>query len=364
MKAVTIDKIASVTRNCDVQRRSHLTTELDPKAGDVIAVRVQNVKATYDLLELVSGRMCRIKPGDVVAGALGHRNALLGYAGRVPETLAVGDSLQLLNLGGVLGICDDGNPDVGAPFECEVLGQVLSFPYVGERVGVPANIGQGARPLLDKLPPGGEVPVIMVAGTSMHAGKTAACVAVIETLTRRGLKVHAAKATGVSLFRDVLLMEDAGAERTLAFTDFGVVTTSPETAAAVARSEIAALTEGNPDVIVMELGDGIMGRYGVGRILSDESLRPRVGAILLAATDPVGAWGGVRQLEQRFGLEATVVTGPATDNEVGTTIVEEACGVPAINARQESRRLVDVLLEQLGMGDKMTSQAGGATHVA
>lgn len=361
MKPVIIDKIASVTRNCDVARRAHLATTLTPTSGDVVAVRILSGKSRYDKLELVSGRMCHLKPGDVVAGALGHRNALLGYAGRVPETLEVGDTVHLLNLGGVIGVCDGANPEVGAPFECEVLGQVLSFPYVGERVGVPANIQQGARPLIERIP-SSDVPVIVVAGTCMNAGKTAACVAIIQALTRRGLRVHAAKATGVSLFRDVLQMEDAGADRTLAFTDFGVVTTSPEVAATVARSQVADLAEGSPDVIVMELGDGLMGRYGVDAILADEVLRPRLRAVVLAASDPVGAWGGVRQLTESFGLPTAVVTGPATDNEVGTTTIQDACGVDAINARQEPGRLVERLLTVISSDPG--SSRGGRVHVA
>ena len=36
-----------------------------------------------------------------------------------------GDIVQILNIGGVLGICDSANPEVGAPFDCEVLGTVL-----------------------------------------------------------------------------------------------------------------------------------------------------------------------------------------------------------------------------------------------
>ena len=47
-----------------------------------------------------------------------------------------------------------------------VLGQVLHFPYLGERIGVPANIGQAAPPLDDGLDAAG-VPVVVVVGTCM-----------------------------------------------------------------------------------------------------------------------------------------------------------------------------------------------------
>ncbi len=80
--------------------------------GGVVAVRVLNAKGTYNQLELPSGRMSQVKPGDVVAGALGHRKALFGYSGHLPERRAPA-TVNLLNLGGVLGVCDSVNPDLG-----------------------------------------------------------------------------------------------------------------------------------------------------------------------------------------------------------------------------------------------------------
>jgi hypothetical protein len=122
-----------------------VSAEIPCEEGVVVAVRVLVDKSTYNQLELPSGRMAQVKKGDVIAGALGHRNALFGYSGYLPRRLAPGERLNLLNLGGVLGICDSVNPDLGPPFECEVLGAVLHFPYLGERIGVAARIGAGSR---------------------------------------------------------------------------------------------------------------------------------------------------------------------------------------------------------------------------
>jgi len=41
--------------------------------------------------------------GDLIAGVLGERRALHGYSGVIPERVAPGDILHLLNLGGVIG---------------------------------------------------------------------------------------------------------------------------------------------------------------------------------------------------------------------------------------------------------------------
>ena len=107
----------------------------------MIAVEILTNKSQYNTLELTSGRMAKVARGNVVVGALGHRKALFGYSGHLPTKLAPGDVIQMLNIGGVLGICDSVNPDKGRPFDCRVLGTVLHFPYLGERIGVPARVG-------------------------------------------------------------------------------------------------------------------------------------------------------------------------------------------------------------------------------
>jgi hypothetical protein len=357
MKTVLLDKIASVTRACGLKREVRVSAEIPCEEGVVVAVRVRNDKSTYSQLELPSGRMAQVKKGDVIAGALGHRHALFGYSGHLPERLAPGDTVHLLNMGGVIGICDSVNPDLGAPFECEVLGAVLHFPYLGERIGVAARIG--GEPLAPAPPiDAAGVPVIALVGSCMNCGKTAAACTLVRHLSHGGLTVDGLKATGVSLRRDVLAMEDAGARATAIFTDFGVVSTTPANAPALTRTLVTRLAAGRPDAIVAELGDGLLGAYGVAAILDDAQIRAAFTAVVLAANDPVAAWGGVRMLREQFGIEPVAVTGPATDNIAGTRIIEEVVGVPAINARTDGERLSALVRDRLGIGVPLEAVAG------
>ncbi len=346
MRAVMLDKIASVTLNCHLRRDVRVSDEFLCKEGDVLAVRVLNAKAQYNSLELTTGRMSALQPGDVIAGALGHRNALQGYAGVIPNSLQVGGTINILNLGGVLGRCTSSSPIVGEPFECEVLGQVLDFPYLASRRGVPANISTGCATLESSSVATG-APVIAVVGTCMNSGKTEACIALIQQLVRRGKIVMAAKATGVSLRRDILAMDDAGAAKSLIFTDLGIVTTSRQNSPSIATTMLNRLAESSPDIIVLELGDGMIGEYGVDAILAEPALRSAFSQVLLAANDPVGAWGGVQILRDRYGLTPAVVTGPATDNLAGTTLIERETGVVGINARTSADRLTETILRNL-----------------
>jgi hypothetical protein len=346
MKTIVLDKIASVTRACGLKREVRVSSEIPCEEGVVVAVRVRTDKSTYNQLELPAGRMAQVKRGDVIAGALGHRQALFGYAGHLPERLAPGDTIHLLNMGGVLGIFDGGSPDLGPPFECEVLGAVLHFPYLGERIGVAARIG--SEPLDPAAPLQAQgVPVAALVGSCMNCGKTAAAVSLVREFSHAGWIVDGFKATGVSLRRDVLALEDAGARRTEIFTDLGIVTTTAANAAPVTRTLLSRLAAGRPDAIVAELGDGLLGAYGVASILEDPEIRAAFTAVILAANDPVAAWGGVRMLRERFGIEPVAVTGPATDNLAGTRIIEEQLGVPAINARTDGARLAEAVSEKL-----------------
>src|SRR6202140_111802 len=348
MRTVVVDKIASVTQACGLSRELRIATEIPCEEGVVVVVEILNSKSTYNTLELTSGRMAKVSKGDVVVGALGHRKALFGYSGHIPETLKPGDVIQMLNIGGVLGICDSATPDKGKPFDCKVLGTVLTFPYLGERIGVPAKVGYKPLDYGAELSMRG-VPVIALAGTCMEAGKTAAASAIIARMRHRGLTVDAFKATGVSLRRDILAMEDAGARRCAIFTDLGVVTTTRTNGPALTRSMLSELAAGKPDVLVFELGDGILGTYGVDAILECPDIRTALSAVILSANDPVAAWGGVKLLRERVLIEPCAVTGPSTDNQVGVEIITTQMGVPAFNAISNGAALGDRVIEALGL---------------
>jgi len=340
-----IDKVSSVTLRLELDRAAVLGEEIPAVAGTVVAGRIVNAKTTYNTLEDVHGRMVALHPGDVIVGALGHRDALYGFSGQVPASVKPGDKLQLLNLGGVIGSGAEPVPGLGEPFSLEVLGSVLQFPYLDCRVGVPANIADGAlqpRPLPSALPP-----VLALVGTCMDAGKTTAASVVIGELTRAGMRVAAGKLTGVSLRRDVLQMADCGAEPVAIFTDFGIVTTNEQNAVPAAHALVSHLAESEPDVIVLELGDGLMGTYGVHSLLSDEGFRRSIRSILLCAQDPVGAWGGQQILGERYGLKADAVSGRVTDTPVGLRFCRERLGVPAWNALRHGPQLASTLREKL-----------------
>lgn len=342
-----VDKIASSTANAKVTRRVVVGPDIPARAGAVVAVRVLDEKHRYNQIEDLHGRLMTVHRGDVVVGVLGKRDALRGYAGEVPESVKAGDILHLLNLGGVIGKCTSHNPDVGPPARVEVLGAVLDFPELGRRVGQPACIDPGPVALAEHLDPG-LPPMVLLVGSCMHAGKTAAACALVRAATTRGLTVGVAKVTGVALRRDVLEMVDHGAAVATTFADAGLPSTCDGGVLPAAKGCLNHVASHRPDLMIVELGDGLMGTYGVQEILSDPEIQRATGAVVLAATDPVAAWGGTLLLSE-MGLTATAITGPATDNDAGRESVRRRVPAPTIaNARSQADLLADSVLNAIG----------------
>src|SRR5437870_9385618 len=141
MNQIEVDKIGSATSPLNLSRTlSVVDANGAARAGDVVVVRVLTDNATYNMLELPTGRLAKVNPGDVVAGVLGRRRALKGFVGDVPETVKAGDELQLLNLGGVMGSCTGHHTSLNDAIKVKVIGLVATGG------GALRSIADGTRP--------------------------------------------------------------------------------------------------------------------------------------------------------------------------------------------------------------------------
>ncbi|MFN3595848.1 MAG: hypothetical protein ACK41D_01085 [Rubricoccaceae bacterium] len=339
MTSLTADHIASCTGPCRLGHEVTLTPYVVAEEGYCLAVRALDDKDVYNQLEGADGVFRTIRKGDVIVGALGERQALKGFSGRIPRQIQPGDTLHVLNMGGILGRSQSEHPDLGAALAVEVLGAVV----VGEHARH-ARIQDHAIEPTEHLER--SAPLVMVSGTAMNTGKTHAAAQLVGGLTARGLRVAAAKLTGASLMRDVRAMEAQGAVCSASFTEAGVVATTGRDMVPIAKGLIRHLNAScAPDVLVLELGDGIIGPYGVDAILQDMELQRLTAAHVLAAADLAGVWAADQLFRKRYRTELTVVVGPATDTEVGRRHVRNALGIHAINARSEPEALSDLITQ-------------------
>ncbi len=337
---VEADKIGSATSPLGLNKLVAVISECDkPKAGDVVVVRALTDSATYNQLELPSGRLAKVNPTDVLIGVLGRRRALKGFVGDVPEQVQKGDKLHLLNMGGVIGVCTGHHSSLSDAIQVEVIGLAC------DENGNVLNIADNALQPTDELKT--TAPLVLVAGTCMNSGKTFAATELIKQATHKGLKVAGAKLSGVACLRDTLNMQDHGAVVTSSFVDCGLPSTvGIDDLAVYAKAIINRLNESEPDLIVIELGDGILGGYSVDSVFEDESLREATAALVFCASDYVGAWGGVELFKKR-GIAIDVIAGSVTDSKMGEDYIQDEFGVTAGNARRDGARLFSIVQNKL-----------------
>jgi len=336
VKMVEVEKIGSVTSGLGLSKTLAVVgTKTTPRAGDAVVVRALTDSATYNQLELPNGRLAKINPGDVIVGVLGSRRALKGFVGDVPETIAAGDQLHLLNMGGVIGHCTGHHSSLSDAIRVEVIG------LVSDKDGRVRNIADAALALRDSL--GQTAPLVIVAGACMNSGKTFAATEFVRQATRAGMRVAAGKLSGVACLRDTLHMADHGAVATASFLDCGLPSTvGVGDLTPVAKAIIAKLNESAPDLIVIELGDGILGGYSVDSVFDDAELRAATAALVFCASDYVSVWGGI-ELFRRRGIEVDLIAGSVTDSQMGEDYIEQHFGVPAGNVKRDGARLFDLI---------------------
>ncbi|HZS43544.1 MAG TPA: hypothetical protein VFC63_00460 [Blastocatellia bacterium] len=339
ISVVEVDKIGSATINLGLAKMVGVAPSLEPaQAGDCVIVRAITDNSNYNQLELTTGRLAKINPGDVIAGVLGRRRALKGFIGDIPAQVKTGDKLHILNLGGVIGISSGACRGLGSPIQVEVIGVAVDGNGDTLNIGSAENAIQPRNDLGDL-----NIPLVLVAGTCMNSGKTFASSELVKQFARHGQKVAGAKLSGVACLRDTLNMQDHGAVATASFVECGLPSTvGLDDLAPIAKGIISHLASVQPDVIVVELGDGILGGYSVESIFEDVELRNAMAALVFCASDFVGAWGGV-ELLRRKGVSVDVVAGSVTDTEMGVQYIENELGIRAANATHGGERLWELI---------------------
>lgn len=298
--------------------------EVCPRPGDVVLARVEEI-GQHARIELPGGRRALLYPGDEVLVAYGHRYAPDQFEAEVPPTLG---PVQLVAAGGLAGQVLSQHAKM---LEATTLCPVGLLAHEGAVVRL-QHCAPLRVPAQASLPAAAEAaPVIGVLGTSMNSGKSTTVGAVVRGLTAAGLEVAAGKVTGTGAGGDAWLFGDSGATQVLDFTDFGFASTyklPPQTVRGLLVGLVAALRRSAPDVIVLEVADGIFQRE-TARLINDPVFTGVVDTVLFAAADAIGAHAGVGLLAQR-GVDVCGVSGLLTASPLATREAQAAVGVPVL----------------------------------
>ncbi|MDH3588222.1 MAG: NAD-dependent epimerase/dehydratase family protein [Gammaproteobacteria bacterium] len=311
--------MTSLTRIADLNEVP-FTVEPYPREqwseGDYTAVRVTGAPNKLYRFETISGRSVEVMPGDYAISALGTRAATLEGAGSWRE---VGNDnvMNSLTGAGLLGMTTSAS---------RLLPPFMTVDYVGHvmRNGRQLNM----KDFVEQVEPAElQVPVILLVGTSMSAGKTSTGRLIIHELKRFGLKVAGAKFTGAARYHDILSFQDAGADNILDFVDVGLPSTvvSPEEFRPLMQQMMARIAALDVDVLVAEAGASPLEPYNGSTAV--QLLLPRVKFTVLCAFDPYSVVGVMKA----FGLKPDLVAGPAAATTAAIDLVRRLTGLPAVD---------------------------------
>jgi hypothetical protein len=285
--------------------------------GDYVVGRVTGVSRALHQVELPNGRMADVARGELVTGALGRRAATLEAVGDWRDVTDDGH-MHLLTSAGLMGRATSVSPFLPA---------LVSLDYVGHLHlhGEPTRMRDWVIP----APAGArfDLPVVLVIGTSMSAGKTESAKVVVSQLRDSGRVVVGAKLTGAARYRDPLAMWDAGATAVFDFVDAGLPSTAvprDEYTAAI-ETVLARMGSCGADVAVIEAGASPLEEYN-GAALAD-LIGDQICFTVLCASDPYSVAG----LVAAFGTKPDLVAGGAANTTTGVALVRQLSGLTAVN---------------------------------
>lgn len=333
-------KICSVLKNFKFPANAELTTKIRSIEGEIIVAKALKSQKRYGNIELMTGKLSKIKRGDVVIGVLGQRKALEGIVGKAPKNLQTGDVIHILNLGGVLGAAESWNPDfIDSPLPIRVMGAIAKNDST-------LDIQSCSLKLEETLYK--SAPIVLILGSSMGVGKTTIVKKVVQVLVKeKKFKIAAGKLTGVAAKRDLVAMKNAGANPVLSFLDAGLISTVDKDKEIIPATNtvLNALNKDKPNLLVVELGDGVVGWYGVHTLLQYKEFIKSVAFIIGCANDLVGATG-LHEILKKIGLKIDFFAGPVTNNTAGTDYLEQFLKITGQDLRYGHAKLMHALKQK------------------
>jgi hypothetical protein len=286
------------------------------EAGDYVVAEVQPREALGEVFELSTGRECSPMVGDLLVGAFARRFATLEAVGSF-EDIGPDGHMHLLTGGGCFGAVTSRSRFVSAILPVRYRGHLMRG---GHKLSMRDFVPDPPDVPFD-------IPVVLLVGTSMSAGKTLAGRVVVQQLKSLGHTVVGAKLTGAGRWRDTMSFGDAGADYTFDFVDAGLpttVVTVDEYRAAISKL-LPRIAETGASVAVVEAGASPLEPYNGGTLV--DMLGSNVAYTLLSASDPYAVVG----IQTAWGRTFDLVAGPTTNTRAGVALVHELTGLPSLD---------------------------------
>ena len=312
----------------------------EPEVGDVVYGIVTRI-GQHKELENASGRIHTMHQGTKALFVFGNRYAPDYYEGIIPKTMTT--QVDMLARSGVIGNVKTQNALIAAPTQIRILG------YACDDDGTVFNTRQYSlvKPKYsEKKTPRSRL--ILVCGTSMNSGISLAATACCWALVSMGYDVRASKVTGTASLKDILRMNDAGADPYTDFTYLGYPSTYllPEEEVLSIFNRLDLRYANNPkNYWVVEIADGIAQRE-TAMLLRSPDVQSRIYRLIFCAYDAFGAVGGLRILKEEFGLTPDALSGVCSSSPLHISELAQFTDLPVFNSgNPDLKQLADILLD-------------------
>jgi len=323
---LSADFVARTKRSFTTRRvpidemRTLVCGDIKPTSGDLVLASVDKI-GSHTKLELPTGRRAEMSVGDLIIVAFGNRYAPDQFEAVVGADLG---PCELVASGGVAAQMLCKHARMKEPTKITPMG------LIGDAAGQPLNL---ARYAISPPTQTSGIPVVLVAGTSMNAGKTYTSASLIKGLSRDGIRVAGIKATGTGSGGDLWLMSDMGAEHVFDFTDAGLASTylvAPERIETTVVSLISHAASRGAEVAVVEIADGLH-HAETAEILNSPRVSGLARGLIFAANDALGAQAGLAQL-RAWGHHVLALSGQLTRSPLAVREAERFSTVPVLSA--------------------------------
>ena len=273
-----------------------------PVAGDVALVQVETTEF-HKHITTAENRRLRLYPGAQFVGVFGNRYAAAAFEAEIQGIC----NLNMLTAAGMIGTVKSKHHHSADPTQLSLIGFLRDTD--GRRLNLKQRLFQPAKER--RLPKN----ILYIVGSGMNSGKTTTAARLIKSLCRMGLNVAACKLTGSVSNRDQDEMAAAAEHQCIDFSDFGFPSTylcPKEELMDLFYTMMTELTPGDPDIVLVELADGVLQRETAMLLAEAEILRAGRGVILTAGGSLSALWGADRLRE--LGHNVVAVSGRFTSS--------------------------------------------------
>ena len=304
-----------------------------PEPGDLGLFRVKKIGYHKQIITN-DDRKIRLYENDLFVGVFGNRYATDGFEGRVGKL----DKVSMLTGAGMVGTVRFRNKKIKRSTKLTFRGLITD--QNGEKINLKKKF---FRKLIPKSTTKN---LILVVGSGMNSGKTTTASKLINGLSKEGIKIAACKLTGSVSNRDKNELFSASADHIIDFSDYGFPSTylcKKEELQALFKTMLAEIEKKSPDVVVMEIADGVLQRE-TKIILKDKEIQSITKGVILAADSAPSALFSSEQL-RKHGYSIIAVSGAITSSPLSSKEFKKNSDIKLVSSVDSGIYLSNSVLE-------------------